>query len=75
MKIIRIDRKKNQIGDDVFTSFEEVFNYCEDMVYGIYSPKDDLVFDFKIVDSEEEFAIYARGTLFDGYEIGSIVYF
>lgn len=75
MKIIKADRKKNQIGYDVFTSFEEVFDYCEDMVYEIYSPKNDLVFNFKIIDSGEEFVIYARATLFDGYEIGRMIYF
>lgn len=74
MQIIQIDRRNNQVADMVFTSFKEVFDYCEDMLYGIHSRMDDIMFGFRIVDSGEVFSIFACGSP-DGYKLREEIQF
>lgn len=60
MQIIRVDRKNNRFGDVVFASFQEVFDYCLKDLSKIQPLKDDILYSFKILDSDEVF--YTHGT-------------
>lgn len=75
MTIINVDNAGKQINDIVFNSLNDVFNYCMNELDKNYvRPKDDLIFNFKIIDSGEEFCLYARANFYD-YGLEKVIYF
>ena len=60
MEIRRLIRKNKTIQEDetkTFYSFKEVFNWCLDCLRKIRPLHDDVVFSFKILDTNETFKI------------------
>ena len=58
MQIIRIDRKGNAINDTIFSSFNEVFDYCFADLQKIKPCTDGILYGFKILDNNEEFVLF-----------------
>ena len=61
MQIIRIDKRGNTFGDKVFSSFQEVYDYClEDLEKSSNRIRllDGVGYVFKVVDSDETFMVY-----------------
>lgn len=60
MTIKEIDRNKNEINEPIFSSFEEVFSYCLEDVSKLRPLGDDVLYGFKVLDTDEIF--YIHGT-------------
>lgn len=58
MQIIRIDRKGNAMGDTIFSSFHEVFDYCLEDLRKMTQCLDGIVYGFKILDTNERFTTF-----------------
>ena len=58
MQIIIIDRKGNQFTEKAFFSFKEVFDFCLDDLKNRTPIKDDILYRFKILDSNEIFTLH-----------------
>lgn len=58
MKIIRVDRKGKEIGNETFYSFQEVYDYCLNDLEKTTTHADGALYGFKILDSNETFTLF-----------------
>ena len=60
MEIKRVFRKNRELDDTVFSSFKEVFDYCLNDLAKTTSCYDDVMYQFKILDTDEKFYIVGQ---------------